>query len=323
MNPFLDWCFKHMFGTEESKPNLIGFLNLMLMPQSPIVDLEFMNNESLPVSRDHKGCVFDIICKDTNDDRFLIEVQTSQAVNIVERIIYYTCRLMDRMGKRGSEWDYKDIKRVYTICLMDFTFESNPKLRRDVQLCDIDEQEVFSDKLNIILLQLPCLKAESLGECNANYEFLLYLLKEMQKGMKTIEQLKQEVAATKLPQETKELFYKVLDTADISTLSEKDQLRYESDLKNYMDTMSCIEFATIKGREEGLAEGHEKGLAEGHEKGLAEGLAEGTAKGLAEGISQGIEQEKNAIAKSMKANGIAIATISICTGLTVAEIEAL
>ena len=55
--PFLDWCFKHMFGTEESKPNLIGFLNLMLMPQSPIVDLEFMNNESLPVSRDHKGCV--------------------------------------------------------------------------------------------------------------------------------------------------------------------------------------------------------------------------------------------------------------------------
>ena len=137
----------------------------------------------------------------------------------------------------------------------------------------------------------------------------------MQKGMKTIEQLKQEVAATKLPQETKDLFYKVLDTADISTLSEKDQLRYESDLKNYMDTMSCIEFATIKGREEGLADGHEKGLAEG--------LAEGTAKGLAEGISQGIEQEKNAIAKSMKANGIAIATISICTGLTVAEIEAL
>ena len=90
-------------------------------------------------------------------------------------------------------------------------------------------------------------------------------------------------------------------------ISEKDQLRYESDLKNYMDTMSCIEFATIKGREEGLAEG----------------LAEGTAKGLAEGISQGIEQEKNAIAKSMKANGIAIATISICTGLTAAEIEAM
>ena len=121
----------------------------------------------------------------------------------------------------------------------------------------------------------------------------------MQKGMKTIEQLKQEVAATKLPQETKDLFYKVLDTADISTLSEKDQLRYESDLKNYMDTMSCIEFATIKGREEGLAEGHEKGLAEGKSSATIE------------------------IAKSMKAGGMTIAMISKFTGLSSEEIEAL
>lgn len=157
--------------------------------------------------------------------------------------------------------------------------------------------------MNIILLQLPCLRAESMKECNANYEFLLYLLKEMQNGMKTVEQLKKEVEETKLPQATKELFYKVLDTADESTLSESQRIRYESDLKNYMDTMSCIEFAEIKGK--------------------TEGRAEGLAEGRAEGIAQGIEQEKNAIAKSMKANGIAIATISTCTGLTVAEIEAL
>ena len=77
----------------------------------------------------------------------------------------------------------------------------------------------------------------------------------MRDGMKTVEQLKKEVEQTTLPQGTKELFYKVLDTADVASLSEKDRMRYESDLKNYMDTMSCIEFATIKGREEGLAEG--------------------------------------------------------------------
>ena len=113
MRPLLDWSFKYLFGTEESKPNLIGFLNLMLNPKALIIDVQFMNNESLPVSAEHKGCVFDILCKDTNEDRFLIEIQTAQAVNIVDRIIYYTCRLIDRMGKKGSEWDYKDIKKVY------------------------------------------------------------------------------------------------------------------------------------------------------------------------------------------------------------------
>lgn len=206
-------------------------------------------------------------------------------------MIYYTCRLMDRMGKSGSEWDYKDIKRVYSICLMNFTFEHEPKLRKDIQLYDIGEHKAFSDKLNIILLQLPCLKAESIDECNVNYEFLLYLLREMQNGMKTTEQLKNEVAKTNLPQATKELFYKVLDTADVASLSEMDRIRYESDLKNYMDTMSCIEFATVKGEEKGRAEGR--------------------------------AEEKAAIAKSLKAEGVSTCIISKSTGLSEAEIDKL
>ena len=133
----------------------------------------------------------------------------------------------------------------------------------------------------------------------------------MQNGMKTVEQLKKEVEETKLPQATKELFYKVLDTADESSLSESQRIRYESDLKNYMDTMSCIEFAEIKGKTEGRAEG----LAEGR----AEGLAEGRAEGLAEGKSSATAE----IARSMKAEGMTIAMISKFTGLSAEEIGAL
>lgn len=295
MNPFMDWSFKYLFGTEESKPNLIGFLNLMLMPQVPIVDVQFMNNESLPVTEEQKGCIFDIICKDVNEDRYLIEVQNWQVTNIRERIIYYTCRLIDRMGKQGSEWDYIQIKKVYSICLTNFTFELNPKLRRDIQLYDIEEGKVFSDKLNIILLQLPCLKAENMEQCNEYYEYLLFLLQEMQGGMKTVEQLKQEVAATTLPQATKDLFYKVLDTANVGELSENDRIRYESNLKNYMDTMSCIKFAAETGREEGKAEGKEEGKIE----------------------------ERIAIAKSIKDAGVDIALIEQCTKLTFDEIKQL
>lgn len=295
MRPLLDWSFKYLFGTEESKPNLIGFLNLMLNPKALIIDVQFMNNESLPVSAEHKGCVFDILCKDTNEDRFLIEIQTAQAVNIVDRIIYYTCRLIDRMGKKGSEWDYKDIKKVYSICLMNFTFEQNPKLRRDIQLYDIEELSVFSDKLNIILLQLPCLKAESILECDANYEFLLYLLKQMQCNMKTVEQLKKEVADTRLPQGTKDLFYKVLDTADLASLTDKERMRYESDLKNYMDTMSCIEFAENRGRTEGREEGRVEGRVEG----------------------------KTEVAKALKNKGVDMELICQTTGLSIEQIEKL
>lgn len=283
INPFLDWSFKYLFGTEESKANLIGLLNLILNPEPEIEDVYFMNNESLPVLPQMKGCVFDIICRDKAGDNYLIEMQNQQMMNEKERIIYYTCRLIDRMGQNGKKWNYAKIKRVYSICMMNFTFEEQPVLRRDIVLYDKKGEEVFSDKLNIILIQLPCLMAKSIHECKQRYEFLLYLLNQMHKGMNTIEELKQEVAQTCLPKETKELFYKVLDTADVASLSEQDRIQYESDLKNYRDTMSCIEFAEYKGKKEGKIE----------------------------------------IAAKMKANGISLDVIAECTGLSEEEIQKL
>ena len=92
-------------------------------------------------------------------------MQNNQVGNIVERIVYYGCRLIDQMGQRGKEWNYGYIKRVYVICLMNFTYEESPKLRRDIQLCDIETSQQFSNKLNIIMLQLPCLKNCYFG-CN-------------------------------------------------------------------------------------------------------------------------------------------------------------
>ena len=305
MNPFLDWSFKYIFGTEQSKSNLIGFLNLLLMPQSLIVDLEYMNNEVIPVSEKLKGCVFDIICKDANGDKYLIEMQNSQVENIRERIIFYTCRLIDRMGQKGDDWDYAEIKRVYSICLMNFNYESNPVLRRDIQLYDVNERKPFSDKLNIILLQMPCTNDLNLGECNKYYENLLILLQQMHNGMKTIDELKQEVADTQLPEATKKLFYEVLDTAHLGSLPEEDRMRYESDLKNYRDTMSCIRFA----KKEGIAEGIELGIERGIERGIEQG------------IEQGAKQEKINIARSMKADGIDAAVISKYSGLALDEIE--
>ena len=125
----------------------------------------------------------------------------------------------------------------------------------------------------------------------------------MQAGMKTIDELKQEIANTTLPQKTKEVFYRVLDTADVGSLSEKDQMRYESALKNYLDTMSCIEYATVKVREEGKAEGK--------------------AEGLAEGIAEGESMAKASIAKSMKEKGLDNKIIAECTGLSVEQIKVL
>ena len=61
MNPFVDWGFKYLFGVERAKKNLLGFLNLLLELDSPIVNLQYLNNESIPLDEEGRECIFDIV----------------------------------------------------------------------------------------------------------------------------------------------------------------------------------------------------------------------------------------------------------------------
>ncbi len=115
----------------------------------------------------------------------------------------------------------------------------------------------------------------------------------MKRDMKTLEELKAEVASTQLPQQTKELFYKVLDTADIASLSGNELHRYESDLKNYMDTMGCIRYAENRGE----------------------------ARGIEIGEARGEEKAKAEIASTMKKAGMSAEMIAQLTGLAPQIIE--
>lgn len=139
------------------------------------------------------------------------------------------------------------------------------------------------------------LEAESISDCSEEYEFLLYLLNHMHKNMKTIEQLKKEVEQTNLPDDKKELFYKVLDTADVESLSEKERFQYEAELKYYRDTMNEYMWQRTEGRREGRAEGR--------------------AEGRVEGIKE--------VAASMKQSGATVDYIAQVTKLPAEEIEKL
>ena len=118
----------------------------------------------------------------------------------------------------------------------------------------------------------------------------------MKKGMKTIEELKQEVYAHGLNDEIREVFLGVLEDANVASLSESERALYEAKLKRYRDNRACLDYAI----EDGILQGIEKGIAQGRVEGKAEGKIE--------------------IAKSMKNNGLDIGLIAECTGLSVEDI---
>ena len=303
INPFVDWGFKFLFGREENKDLLMDFINQLLEPEVRIREIRYLNTELIPDAPDLKRCVVDVLATDEEENRYLIEMQNVEKQDIRQRLVYYACRLVDQMGRRSSDWQYGQIKKVYAICLMNFNYERRPVLRSDFQLRSADGNRTFSDLLTIIPLQIPCIRATSPSEYRKSYEFWLYLLESLSNGMKTKQQLLDEVNGFQhISEETKELFRKVINTVE-AELPAEQRRDYELALIQYQDTIEEYRTAIDRGIDQGRKEGREEGREEGRKEGREEMQIEA--------------------AKAMKSKGIDMDTISECTGLSIAEIQGL
>lgn len=154
INPFTDYGFKLIFGREVSKDLLIEFLNDLLEGERVITDLQFLNNEQLPLYPEGRGIIYDVYCTTDTGEKIIVEMQNRMQSNFKERSIYYLSRAIVNQGRVGNEWKF-EIKAVYGVFLMNFIIDKNIKLRTDVILSDRETGELFSDKFREVFIALP------------------------------------------------------------------------------------------------------------------------------------------------------------------------
>ena len=79
INPFTDFGFKKLFGTEPNKDLLIDFLNEVVLPKErKIVDLTYSNNERIARSKSERKAIFDLYCVGKDNERFIVEMQKAK-----------------------------------------------------------------------------------------------------------------------------------------------------------------------------------------------------------------------------------------------------
>ena len=132
-------------------------------------------------------------------------------------------------------------------------------------------------------------------ECENDFERWLYLIKNMR-------------ILKRMPFKAKRAVWdKLLEVADVASLSQKEHEAYQRALMNYWDYHNAMEAAQEDGHKAGL----EAGWTEGHKAGLEEGLKEGELKKQIE------------IARKLKAMGLPVSAIQESTGLSESEIQQL
>lgn len=81
VNPYTDFGFKKLFGTEMNKELLISFINSLLSDKEQIRDLTYLNTENLGISEaDRKALELilseNIIKSQFTDNQILIKIQS-------------------------------------------------------------------------------------------------------------------------------------------------------------------------------------------------------------------------------------------------------
>lgn len=296
INPFTDFGFKKLFGTEFNKEILIHFLNQVLGEKEKIKDLTYLNNEALGKIETDRSAVFDLYCKNEIGEQFIVELQNVKQEYFIDRSIFYSTFPIQSQAPKGKSWDYQ-LKAVYTVGILNFSFsigEQQERYRREVMLIDKHTGEIFYEKLTFIYLEIANFKKAE-EELKSLFDKWMYVLQNLSKLQERPKKLQEKI------------FRQLFEAAEIAKLEPEEMRMYDESLKIYRDNENSLEYAKKLAAKEGLEEGMKKGLE----------------KGMKKGLEKGKEVERTEIAKILKKNGASFDLIEKSTGLSREQIEKL
>ena len=244
INPLTDFGFKRIFLNKEL---LIAFLNDVV--GTDIKDITYLPTEGLGNYKYERTAIFDLLCK-TKQGEFIIEMQLGKQTCFKDRSLFYTSHVIRKQAPRKKYWNY-ELKPVYIVAILDFKIFEEKSVQNEViervQLYRANTKTLFSDKLNMIFIELPKFDKQP-SELQNNTETWLYLLKNT------------FALNTCPPEITGKIFRKFLEIAELKHLTPTEMETYNTSLKQNFYLRDIANCAKMEGRMEGRMEGEQIGV---------------------------------------------------------------
>lgn len=217
---------------------LISFLNTLLPARHQIHDLEYTRNEHLGAAELDRKAIFDLHCKNSVGEYFIVELQKAKQRFFKDRSVYYSTFPIQAQAEQG-EWDYR-LQAVYTIGILDFLFDEQDAqdVVHTVQLKN-QHHQVFYDKLTFIYLTLPNFN-KTVDELQSLQDKWFYVFRHLQELQAIPTALQEQV------------FTKLFRLAELAKMTPEERQAYESSLKYYRDFKNVTDTAKEAGVQEGI-----------------------------------------------------------------------
>jgi len=261
INPYTDYGFKLLFGTEPNKDITLELVNALLQGKEVIKSLTLLPTEQLGDTKDDRRSVFDIYCENEQGEKIIIEMQKADQQWFKDRSVYYSSFPIRQQGEKG-QWRF-GLKAVYTIGILDFVFDEDKDdkeyYHHVVKLMDVNTKEVFYDKLTYIYLEMPKFNKTE-AELETMADKWLYALKNLPRLLERPAALQERI------------FKKFFDVAEIGNLSKEEYAKYFESEKVYYDNDGAIRTAEAKGKKEGFNEANRENARKMKALGIAVGV---------------------------------------------------
>jgi predicted transposase/invertase (TIGR01784 family) len=232
INPYTDFGFKKLFGTEMNKDLLISFLNALLKGQRNIKDIRYLPTEHFGIYANRRA-IFDVYCEDEDGGKFIVEMQNVSQQYYKDRSVFYSTFPIHEQSKVGEDWNF-NLKDVYTVGILNFVFRddeySQDCYHHEVKLMDTQTKKVFFDKLTYIYLEMPKFNKTE-DELETMFDKWLFVLRNLSRLFERPKALQEKV------------FTKLFEQAEIARFSPEERRGYEDSVKVYRDINNAINTA--------------------------------------------------------------------------------
>ena len=241
INPYTDFGFKKLFGTEMNKDLLISFLNALFNnEEKEIEDVQYLNSEHLGDGYGDRRAVFDVYCKTKDGGRFIVEMQKAEQTYFKDRSLYYSTFAIREQAPKGKDWDYH-LEDVYTVGVLNFKFPGDEypagSYRHEIKLKDVEDNHVFYEKLTFVYLEMPKFNKTE-DELVTMFDKWMFVLRNLSRLLDRPKALQDRI------------FDRLFEQAEIAKYSPEERREYEVSVKNYWDYNSTMKTAATNASNE-------------------------------------------------------------------------
>jgi len=238
VDPTYDTTFKKICS---QKPVVISLLNtfLQLSQGKQIVDIDFISQEDQPEILGLKSLRFDVICRDKNDNTFVVEMQRHHEPAFIQRTVHYCAKVYSSGLRKGEK--YSSLTPVVLLVFLNFRmFDRKNKYISHYVLKDKIDNDTLTNDFQITYVEIDKFNKTDIQTIEDEW---MYLFKDY-KTKGELENASDEVAtAMKL----------------LQSMSKEEMEAYDEEVKQAIDFEGILKTEKEASKQEGLKEGEERG----------------------------------------------------------------